>query len=86
MSTSVESCVLRIVSRAAMVPPTAITPETTLATLGIGSLEQIECVLAVEEELKVELDTPELWRTRTVQDVIDAVKHAISANRQPPSS
>ena len=69
-----------------MVPRTAITPETTLATLGIGSLEQIECVLAVEEELKVELDTPELWRTRTVQDVIDAVKNAMAAAGHTPSS
>jgi acyl carrier protein len=86
MSTSVENCVVRIVSRAAMVLRTAITPETTLATLGIGSLEQIECVLAVEEELKVELDTPELWRTRTVQDVIDAVKNAMAAAGHSPSS
>ena len=82
MSASIESCVVRIVSRAAMVPRAAVTPETTLATLGIGSLEQIECVLAVEEELKVELDTPALWRTRTVQDVIDAVKSAMSAIRK----
>ena len=83
MSASIESCVVRIVSRAAMVPRAAVTPETTLATLGIGSLEQIECVLAVEEELKVELDTPALWRTRTVQDVIDAVKSAMSAAGHP---
>jgi acyl carrier protein len=86
MTASVESTVLRIVSRAAMVPRTAVTPETALATLGIGSLEQIECVMAVEEELKVELDTPELWKTRTVQDVIDAVKNAMSAAGRPPSS
>jgi acyl carrier protein len=86
MTTSVENTVVRIVSRAAMVPRTAITPETALATLGIGSLEQIECVMAVEEELKVELDTPELWKTRTVQDVIDAVKNAMSAAGHPRSS
>lgn len=86
MTVSVETTVVRIVSRAAMVPRTAITPDTALATLGIGSLEQIECVMAVEEELKVELDTPELWKTRTVQDVIDAVKQAMSAAGHPPSS
>jgi acyl carrier protein len=86
MSAAIESCVLRVVSRAAMVPRASITPDTSLATLGIGSLEQIECVLAVEEELKVELDTPELWRTRTVQDVIDAVQRAMSAAGRPPSA
>jgi acyl carrier protein len=83
---TVENTVVRIVSRAAMVPRAEIKPETPLATLGIGSLEQIECVMAVEEELKVELDTPELWKTRTVQDVIDAVKNAMSAAGHPPSS
>ena len=78
MKTSVEGSVIRIVSRAAMVPEPSVTPETRLASLGIGSLEQIECVLAVEEELHIELDPPELWQTRTVQDVIDAVTRALA--------
>ncbi len=83
MSVSVEACVIRSVSRAAMVAEHTVTPETPLTSLGIGSLEQIECMLAVEEELKVELDPPELWQTRTVQDVIDAVTRALA---RPSSS
>jgi acyl carrier protein len=83
MSTSVDSRVLRIISRSAMVPVESLTPETPLASLGIGSLEQIECVFAVEEELKVELDTPELWQARTVQDVIDAVTRALDSGSRP---
>jgi acyl carrier protein len=86
MSTSVETVVMRIISRAAMVPPAQVTPETSLASLGIGSLEQIECVLAVEDELKVEIDTPSLSQTRTVQDVIDAVERAVSAAGGPLSA
>ena len=77
MNTTVGSQVIRIISRSAMVPLETVTPATPLSSLGIGSLEQIECVFAVEEELKVELDTPELWQARTVQDVIDAVTRAI---------
>ena len=76
MSAGVETVVLRVIARAAMVPASRLSPETTLTSLGIGSLEQIECVLAVEEELKVELDAPDLWQARTVQDVIDAVQRA----------
>ena len=82
MNNSVESRVIRIISRSAMVPVENVTPATPLSSLGIGSLEQIECVFAVEEELKVELDTPELWQARTVQDVIEAVTRAL-ADRSP---
>jgi acyl carrier protein len=74
---TVDSRVIRIISRSAMVPIENVTPATSLSSLGIGSLEQIECVFAVEEELKVELDQPELWQARTVQDVIDAVARAL---------
>lgn len=77
---------MRIISRAAMVSPDQVKPETSLASLGIGSLEQIECVLAVEDELKVEIDTPSLSQTRTVQDVIDAVERAVSGAGGPPSA
>jgi acyl carrier protein len=82
-SSSIANRVIRIVSRAAMVPERGVKPATPLASLGIGSLEQIECVLAVEEEFQVELDQPELWQTRTVQDVIDAVTRATSAGKPP---
>ena len=76
---TVGSQVIRIISRSAMVPVETVTPSTALSSLGIGSLEQIECVFAVEEELKVELDTPELWQARTVQDVIDAVTRVLGS-------
>jgi acyl carrier protein len=76
---TVDARVMRIISRSAMVPLESVTPSTPLSSLGIGSLEQIECVFAVEEELKVELDQPELWHARTVQDVIDAVDKTLRA-------
>lgn len=84
MSTPIAARVTRIISRAAMVPESSVGPDTALSSLGIGSLEQIECVFAVEEELRVELDQPELWQARTVQDVIDAVTAALAqAGRAP---
>lgn len=86
MTIPLQDRVIRIISRSAMVPVDSVTPSTPLASLGIGSLEQIECVFAVEEELKVELDQPELWQARTVQDVIDAVSQALaSPGPRPPA-
>lgn len=84
MSASIDARIIRIISRAAMVPEHTVTPATRLASLGIGSLEQIECVFAVEDELRVELDQPGMWQARTVQDVIDAVTKALAAADQAP--
>ena len=74
--TSVEQRVIRIVARAAMVTEGSVTADTRLQDLDMDSLEQIECALAVEETFQVELGDPQLWRFRTVRDVIDAVQRA----------
>ena len=76
MTESVEARIIRIVSRATLAPESAVRPETLLSSIAIGSLEQIECVLAVEEAFQVELDPQELWQSRTVKDLVEAVERA----------
>lgn len=76
---ALEQRVIRIVARAAMVPEKTVGRETPLGDLDMDSLEQIECALAVEESFEVELGEPQLWRFRTVGDVIDAVQQAVAA-------
>jgi acyl carrier protein len=56
-----------------------IRPETKLSELGMDSLEQIECVLSLEEAFKIELNEAVLWKLRTVQEVIEAVNQALAA-------
>lgn len=74
----VEARIVAVVSRAAMVPAAALEPGKTLADLGVRSLEQIECVLALEDEFEVEVPEAQLRRARTVQDLIDLVKTALA--------
>lgn len=76
--TAVETRVIRVLSRTAMVPRDKVTPDASLTALDIKSLEQIECVLALEDEFHVELDQPDLRTLRTVQDIIDAVQRALA--------
>ena len=76
--TAVETRVIRVLSRTAMVPQEKVTPDASLTALDIKSLEQIECILALEDEFHVELDQPDLRTLRTVQDVIDAVQRALA--------
>ena len=72
----VQRKVIRLVSRAAMVRDDEVTPETVLSTLAMDSLEQIECALSIEEAFQIEMPEPELWRFRTVADIVDAVREA----------
>jgi acyl carrier protein len=72
----VEKEIARIISRAAMIPESKVRPEARLSELGVDSLDQVECVIAVEEAFQIELDAEALWRLRTVQDVIETVNAA----------
>ena len=78
---NVEEGVTHIISKAVMDNVSEIHPETKLSELGMDSLEQIECVLSLEEAFKVELNEAAMWKLRTVQEVIEAVNQALAAAR-----
>lgn len=78
MST-VDTRILEVLSRTTMLPAEVLGRDKTLASLGLGSLEQIECILALEDELQVELPDMDLWNFRTVGDVFDAVHRALDS-------
>jgi acyl carrier protein len=76
---TVEEGVTNIIRRAVMEDVSQIRPETRLSELGMDSLEQIECVLSLEEAFKIELNEAAMWKLRTVQEVIEAVNQALAA-------
>jgi acyl carrier protein len=78
---TVEEGVTNIIRRAVMENVSEIRPETRLSELGMDSLEQIECVLSLEEAFKIELNEAAMWKLRTVQEVIEAVDQALAAAR-----
>ena len=78
---NIETQVIQIVSGAAMVDPSRIRPESSLAEMGVDSLAQIECVFSLEEAFQIEIPEEELWKLRTVQDVINAVNQALATKR-----
>ena len=73
---SLEQRVVALLSRSAMIPEEAVALDSELESLGMGSLEQIECIMAIEEELEVELPIADLRKLRTVSDVVQAVRDA----------
>jgi acyl carrier protein len=75
---SVEERIIQVISISAMDDVSPVRPETKLSELGMDSLEQIECVLSLEDTFKVELNEALLWKLRTVQDVVNAVNQALA--------
>ena len=70
--------VIDVLSRSAMIPESAFGRDKKLTDLGIGSLEQIECVLGLEDEFQVELPDPDVRKLKTVQDLVDLVEKAVA--------
>lgn len=52
-----------------------VTPEANLVSdLGADSLDQVELIMAVEEEFEIEIPDEEAEKAVTVQGIIDLVK------------
>jgi acyl carrier protein len=73
----IELRIIAVLGRAAMVPRSLLERNKSLKDLGIGSLEQIECILALEDEFEVELPDHNLRQLRSVGDLVDFVAAAV---------
>lgn len=80
---NIENQVAEIIARAVMIPVTDVKPEAKLSDLGVTSLDQVECVIAVEETFHVEIDRSDVRELRTVRDVIEAVKRELTTSVRP---
>jgi acyl carrier protein len=74
---NVEDKVREIISRASGVPVAEIKPEGKLSDLDMESLEKLECVMSLEDAFKIEINEDDLWRLKTVQDVVDAFRRVM---------
>lgn len=54
-----------------------LTPEATLESLGIDSLEKIEFIFAIEDEFKIRVPERDIV-INTVQDVISLIERLVS--------
>ena len=77
MNFNVDDKVRELISRASGVPAAELKPEAKLSDLDMESLEKLECVMSLEDALKVEIKEDDLWRLKTVQDVIDAFRRVM---------
>lgn len=56
-----------------------ISPDTKFAELGLDSLDQVELIIAIEEEFKMELTDEVAEKISTPKEATEVVKEALAA-------
>ncbi len=78
MTVTVQEQVFAIIAEHGRIDPKTITPESTLADLGIASLEAMEIVFDIEEHFDINLpDRDPNFDTDTAQGLIDAIDQGL---------
>lgn len=65
--------ILDVVAREALVDKAKLTPEATLESLGIASLDIISIVFALEDRFGIVLEQSEFEDVRTVSALVDLI-------------
>jgi len=74
---TIEEKITKIISEQLDVPAGDVVPEASFVDdLGADSLDQVELIMAMEEEFDVSIPDEDAEKITTVQDAIDYVKNA----------
>lgn len=79
----VRQRVIRLISVCFEIPEADIRPTSTWQDHGADSLDLVELVMALEDELGVCFNTDELGAVKTVADLIDVVEQLPRLERDP---
>jgi acyl carrier protein len=81
MSNNIEERVKHIVAYQMGANASTLQPETKFVDdLGADSLDEIELVMAMEDEFDLEIDDAEAEKVKTVQQAIDFITHALATD------
>ena len=69
----VASRCIDLIAQTKGIPASSISPDSTLESLGLDSLDKINLSFAVEEAFAISIPDDQLHKLRTVQDVINGV-------------
>jgi acyl carrier protein len=74
---------LDIIAKEGLVPRESLTPDSKLAELGIPSLEMINILFEVEDQLGVVVETEDMNGVLTIQDMMDLLAARLRAKTAP---
>lgn len=73
MSTDIEARVKEVIAEQMALHILGVYNDSTFESLGADSLDQIEIVMAIEDEFGIQIDDDEAEKIQTVQQAIDYV-------------
>ena len=77
MPDDIHQLVLEILLRKKTIDPATIRPETTLASLGIDSLEGLEVIFALEDRFNIRISDEDAAAMKSVGEVIAGVERLV---------
>lgn len=80
MASDIEDRIYALVAKETRRDRASLSPEMTIEDLGVTSLEMVEVLMQLEDELKIEipLDATEAARTiRTLGDLVDRIRELV---------
>ena len=77
MSNSIEEKVIKIITEVMGFKPGDVKASSTKSDLGMDSLDDVECVMAIEEEFDVELPDSAISELYMVSDIANFVMEKI---------
>ena len=81
MKPAIEQTLKQSIARQKMISIENITLDSSLADLGISSLDSISLVFDIEDKFDVEVPNAELKRVRTIRDIVEGVDALIQAKK-----
>ncbi len=78
MSETIINSVIKAIAKQKHLEPGSIEKTSSLAELGITSLDAITIVFDIEEEFGIEVPGDELEGLQTVQDIVESVSNLVS--------
>jgi acyl carrier protein len=85
MPDDITQIVVEILGRRKKIDPAAIGPETTLASLGIDSLEGLEVIFALEDRFHISIPDDDANTMKTVGAVIAGVQRLVDELPESPA-
>ena len=79
MMQDIDQVVIKAIAKQKQIDASTITADSTLAVLGISSLEAITIIFEIEEQFDVEVPNENLDSLETVQDIIDGIRGLIAS-------
>lgn len=79
MMQDIDQVVIKAIAKQKQIDASTITADSTLAVLGISSLEAIAIIFEIEEQFDVEVPNENLDSLETVQDIVDGIRGLIAS-------